>query len=116
MLSIMLSYAIDGTNIANLISEELSDSKPSWKFNRYPLINKNDISHFCSSISNGSLKTDIIIFICTDDFYENNSSEISKLQNISEHTKYRFSWIRVGRRKKYYNRVNDAIIMTKKLV
>ena len=70
MLSIMLSYAIDGTNIANLISEELSDSKPSWKFNRYPLINKNDISHFCSSISNGSLKTDIIIFICTDDFYE----------------------------------------------
>lgn len=109
MLSITLSYAIDGTNIANLISKELSDSKPSWKFNRYPLINKNDISQFCSSISNGTLKTDIIIFICTDDFYENNCSEIDKLQNISEHTKYRFSWIRVGRRKKYTTNISYDI-------
>lgn len=99
MISITLCYAIDGTNIANLISEEFKDSKTSWKFNHYPLIGKNDNSEFWTSLSNGALKTDIILFICTDDFYENNYTDFNKLRNISEHTKYRFSWIIVGKRK-----------------
>jgi len=99
LISITLCYAIDGTSIANLISEEFKDPKSSWKFIHYPLIGKNDNSEFWTSLSNGTLKTDIVLFICTDDFHENNHKDFGKLRNISDHTKYRFSWIIVGKRK-----------------
>lgn len=96
MVNIALSYAMDGTDIANAISSEFKDKKTSWKFNHYPLIGNGTNSDFWRAICSGSLKADVVLFVCTNTFYEQNQDSFIQLSNLSEHTKYRFVWVIIG--------------------
>ncbi len=96
MVNVALSYAMDGTDIANAISSEFKNKKQSWKINHYPLIGSSVNSDFWRTICNGSLKADVVLFICTNTFYEQNQDSFIQLSNLPEHTKYRFAWIIVG--------------------
>ena len=97
MLKVTLSYAMDGANIADIIYTKLVDFDSSWDIERYPALGNNENTEFWLSIRNGRLKADIILFVGTESFIENNSNELKRLNKLPEYAHYRFAWILIGR-------------------
>lgn len=89
-MKVVISYAMDGANVANIIASELEKSNNSLKMEHYPTPGSYGNVSFWNLIKNQILKADVILLVCTRDFIKNNTEEI---KNLNKTSKYRFAWI-----------------------
>lgn len=95
MLSVAILHSIDAATIAKQLCSTITDTQKNWLATPYPLLNEED-SVSWTAIKNGTLKANVVVFLASEQFLQNNKQHLSNL--IQPHsTRYRFIAITIGR-------------------
>ena len=95
MLSVAILHAIDAATIAKRLCSTITDTQKNWLAKPYPLLNEEDSVPW-TAIKNGTLKANVVVFLASEQFLQNNKQHLSNLIQPNN-TKYRFITITIGR-------------------
>ena len=95
MLNIAFSYCIDGKEICDFLCSELKNIKSSWNLEHYPILGDGSDSTFFNSIFNNTLKSDVIVFVCTKAYIDANLDSLIKLGRLPNYAKKKIAFILV---------------------
>ena len=92
MITVALSYSLDGTQIVDLIRSEFKKNTSSCRLDDYPIPGKNGNPEFWRSLNFGLLNADVVLFICTESFLSDNQTQLTELESQNKQ-KYRIALI-----------------------
>lgn len=91
MVTVALSYSLDGSHIADLIRTEFKENT-SYKLDDYPIPGRNGNPEFWRSLNLGLLNADVLLFICTEIFILENKELLPEIERNNK-KKYRIALI-----------------------
>lgn len=93
MYRVAITYSINGAIFAKNLCLEMEKATPSWSAKHYLISDRTAARNFWEPIREGKFDKNIIIFICTKDFFEVNHYELERTKKSYNRYNCKFIWI-----------------------